>query len=66
MPLLSVEHIGMSNCLLKEVDVKDSFNMEDIIINVHIILPILGNITITQWPDGVGQKKESVYGASLR
>ena len=64
MPLPFVELIGMSNWLLNEVDVKDLFNMEDIITNVLIILPTPGNITIVQCPDGIMEERELAFGAN--
>ena len=64
MPLPFVELTGMSNWLLKEVDVKDLFNMEDTTTNVHSILPTPGNITIVQWPDGTMEERELAFGAN--
>ena len=64
MPLPFVELTGMSNWLLNEVDVKDLFNMEDIITNALIILPTPGNITIVQWPDGIMEERELAFGAN--
>ena len=64
MPLPFVELTGMSNWLLKEVDVKDLFSMEDTITNVHSILPMPGNITIVQWPDGIMAERELAFGAN--
>ena len=64
MPLPFVELTGMSNWLLNEVDVKDLFNMEDIITNVLIILPMPGNITIVQWPAGTMAERELAFGAN--
>ena len=64
MPLPFVELTGMSNWLLKEVDVKDLFNMEDIITNVLSILPTPGNITIVRWPAGTMVERELAFGAN--
>ena len=64
MPLPFVELTGMSNCLLKGVDVKDLFNMEDIITNVLSILPTPGNITIVRWPAGTMVERELAFGAN--
>ena len=64
MPLPFVELTGMSNWLLNEVDVKDLFNMEDIITNVLIILLMPGNITIVQCPDGIMVERELAFGAN--
>ena len=66
MPLSFVELTGMSNCLLKGVDVKDLFNMEDIITNVLSILPTPGNITIVRWPAGMMEERELAFGVNRR
>ena len=64
MPLLFVELTGMSNWLLKEVDVKDLFNMEDTTTNVLIILLTPGNITIVRCPDGIMAERGLAFGAN--
>ena len=66
MPLPFVVLTGMSNWQLKEVDVKASFNMEDITINVLSILLTPGNITIVQWPDGMLEERELAFGVNRR
>ena len=66
MPLPFVELTGMSNWLLKEVDVKDLFNMEDTTTNVLSILPTPGNITIVRWPAGMMEERELAFGVNRR